>query len=173
MEVTGRIIVNTGDGKGKTTAAFGTAFRAAGHGCQVAIVQFIKGSWSYGEVKAAERFPNITVRRIGSGYTWAAKDPEEPRRLAREAWALCRELVAADHYDLLVMDEVNIAVAEGFIEANEVVDLLRERPTRLSVILTGRGAAAEIIEVADTVTEMRCLKHAFAEGVPAQRGIEY
>jgi cob(I)alamin adenosyltransferase len=171
--VTGRIIVNTGDGKGKTTAAFGTAFRAAGHGQQVAIIQFIKGSWSYGEVKAAERFTNITLRRIGSGYTWAAKDPEEPRRLAREAWALCEELVADDAYDLLVMDEVNIAVAEGFVETSEVVDLLRTKPPRLSVILTGRGAAPEIIEMADTVTEMRCVKHAFANGMPAQRGIEY
>jgi cob(I)alamin adenosyltransferase len=169
----GRIIINTGEGKGKTTAAFGAAFRAAGHGLEVAIVQFIKGPWSYGEVKAAERFPNISVTRIGSGYTWTAEDPEIPRQLARQAWAVCQELVASDKYDLLVMDELNYAVGEGFIEAGEVVALLRSKPSRLSVIITGRGARLEIIEVADTVTEMCCLKHAFAEGIPAQRGIEY
>lgn len=169
----GRIIVNTGDGKGKTTAAFGTAFRAAGHGQQVAVVQFIKGAWDYGEVKAAERFPNITLKRIGSGYTWAAKDPEEPRRLAREAWSLCKDLVLADAYDLLVMDEVNIAVDEGYIEAQEVLDLLSMKPARLSIVLTGREAAPEIIAAADTVTEMKCVKHGFAAGIQAQRGIEY
>lgn len=169
----GRVIVNTGDGKGKTTAAFGTAFRAAGHGLEVAIVQFIKGPWSYGEVKAAERFPNISVTRIGSGYTWAAEDPEVPRRLAREAWAVCRELVTSDKYDLVVMDELNYAVAEGFIEAEEVAALVRSKPLRLSIIITGRGARPEILEVADTVTEMCCLKHAFDEGMPAQKGIEY
>ncbi len=165
--------MNTGDGKGKTSAAFGTAFRAAGHGQQVAVVQFIKGSWDYGEVKAAGLFPNMTVRRIGSGYTWKAQDRDEPRRLAREAWALCREFAAGDAYDLLVMDEVNIAVAEGYVEAQEVVELLRDKPARLSVILTGRGAVPEIVAAADTVTEMRCIKHAYEQGRPAQRGIEY
>ena len=165
--------MNTGDGKGKTTAAFGTAFRAAGHGQQVAIVQFIKGSWDYGEVKAAERFSNMTLRRIGSGYTWKAKDPEEPRRLARDAWMLCGELLRSDEYDLLVMDELNIAVAEGYIQPQEVVDLLREKPARLSVVLTGRDAAPELVAIADTVTEMKNIKHAFEEGIPAQRGIEF
>ena len=165
--------MNTGDGKGKTTAAFGIAFRAAGHGQQVAIVQFIKGSWDYGEVKAAERFSNMTLRRIGSGYTWKAKDPEEPRRLARDAWMLCGELLRSDEYDLLVMDELNIAVAEGYVRPQEVVDLLREKPARLSVVLTGRDAAPELVAIADTVTEMKNIKHAFEEGIPAQRGIEF
>jgi cob(I)alamin adenosyltransferase len=169
----GRVIVNTGDGKGKTTAAFGAAFRAAGHDLEVAIVQFIKGSWDYGEVKAAERFSNISLTRIGSGYTWMAEDPAVPRQLAREAWALCLELAASDRFDLLVMDELNCAVAEGFVAPEEVVALLRTRPARLSVIITGRDAKPEVVEAADTVTEMRCVKHAYDQGVPARKGVEY
>lgn len=171
--MSGRVIVNTGDGKGKTTAAFGTAFRAAGHGQQVAIFQFIKGDWDYGEVKAAQRFPNMTVERIGSGYTWMADDPEEPRRLARTAWERCRELMASDEYDLLVMDELNCVLAEGYLDVADVLAVLAARPARLSVIITGRGAPAELIAAADTVTEMRCLKHAFDSGIRAKRGIEY
>ena len=169
----GRIIVNTGDGKGKTTAAFGTVFRAAGHGQRIAVVQFIKGEWSYGEVRAAERFPNIEVTRIGAGFTWLVEDPEESRRLAREAWSKCVQLVESDDLDLLVMDEVNCAIAEGFVTSEEVVHVLLGKPARLSVIITGRDARAEIIDVADTVTEMRCVKHAFAQEVPGRRGIEY
>jgi cob(I)alamin adenosyltransferase len=169
----GRVIVNTGDGKGKTTAAFGAAFRAGGHGLEVAIVQFIKGSWDYGEVKAAERFPNISVTRIGSGYTWLAEDPAVPRQLAREAWAVCLDLAASDRFDLLVMDELNCAVTEGFIDVDEVLALLRSKPLRLSVIITGRDAKPELIAEADTVTEMCCMKHAYTQGVPARKGIEY
>ncbi|HLA82818.1 MAG TPA: cob(I)yrinic acid a,c-diamide adenosyltransferase [Thermoleophilia bacterium] len=169
----GRVIVNTGDGKGKTTAAFGAAFRAAGHGLEVAVVQFIKGSWDYGESKAAQRFPNITLTRIGSGYTWMAEDPAVPKRLAREAWAVCFDRAASDRFDLLIMDELNCAVAEGFIEVEEVLAFLRNKPLRLSVIITGRDAKPEIVAEADTVTEMRCIKHAFDQGVPARKGIEY
>lgn len=169
----GRVIVNTGDGKGKTTAAFGTAFRAAGHGHQVAVVQFIKGTWNYGEAKAAAHFPNITLKRVGSGYTWKSEDREEPRRLAREAWELCKEFVSADAFDLIVMDELNYAIGEGYIGVEEVIALLGQRPSRLSVIITGRGADEKLIEVADTVTEMRCIKHAFDAGIKAQRGVEF
>ena len=169
----GRIIVNTGDGKGKTTAAFGTALRASGHGHKVAIVQFIKGAWNYGEVTALEACPNIEIRRIGSGFTWLAEDPAVPRALAREAWELSRELAASDRYDLLILDELNYAVTEGYISVQEVLDLLEARPPRLSVIITGRAAAAALIGVADTVTEMRSVKHGFADGMPAKKGIEY
>jgi cob(I)alamin adenosyltransferase len=169
----GRVLVATGDGKGKTTAAFGMAFRAAGHGLQVAIVQFIKGEWNYGEGEAAKAFPNIQVRRIGCGYTWLADNLEEPRALAREAWDLCCELAGRDEHDLLVMDELNCAVAEGFISVEELLLFLERKPPRLSVMITGRDAKPEVIEAADTVTEMRCVKHAFSQGVPAKRGIEY
>ncbi|MCL5735447.1 MAG: cob(I)yrinic acid a,c-diamide adenosyltransferase [Actinobacteria bacterium] len=169
----GRVIVNTGDGKGKTTAAFGTAFRAAGHGLEVAVVQFIKGSWDYGELNAARRFPNISVTRIGSGYTWMAKDPNVPQQLAREAWAVCLEKAMSGKYDLLVMDELNYAVKEGYVSVEEILALIRNRPSRLSLIITGRDARPELIAEADTVTEMRRIKHAFAQGIRACKGIEY
>jgi cob(I)alamin adenosyltransferase len=169
----GRIIVHTGDGKGKTTAAFGTALRASGHGMKVAVVQFIKGDWNYGEVRALEQCPNIELTRIGSGFTWLAEDPAEPRRLAREAWRVAEEAALSDRYDLLVLDELNCAAAEGYVTADEILAMLAQRPARLSVIVTGRGASVELIDVADTVTEMRCVKHAFAQGVPAKKGIEY
>jgi cob(I)alamin adenosyltransferase len=170
---TGRVIVNTGAGKGKTTAAFGTALRASGHGQKVAVVQFIKGDWNYGEVKALEGCPNIEIRRIGSGFTWLADDPAVPRSIAREAWNLSVELALSDRYDLLVLDELNYAVAEGYVTADEILGLLARKPSRLSVIITGRDAPSELIEVADTVTEMRAIKHAFDDGAPARKGIEY
>jgi cob(I)alamin adenosyltransferase len=169
----GRIIVNTGDGKGKTTAALGTALRAAGHGQQVAIVQFIKGSWNYGEATALEQFPNVELVRFGSGFTWEADDPSVPLSLAREAWTAARERALSDCYNLLVLDELNYAMTEGFVSVDEVLDLLASKPQRLSVIITGRNAAPALIEAADTVTEMRCIKHGFAEGIPAKKGIEY
>lgn len=169
----GRVIIHTGDGKGKTTAAFGAALRASGHGLKVAVVQFIKGTWDYGEPKALARVDNIMVKRIGSGFTWMAEDPNEPHALAEEAWRVARELAQSDRYDLLVLDELNCAISEGYLAAQDVLGLLREKPQRLSVIITGRDAPAELVEVADTVTEMRCVKHAFELGVPARRGIEY
>ena len=147
--------------------------RASGHGLRVAIVQFIKGVWNYGEVKAVEACSAIEVIRIGSGFTWLAEDPAEPRRLAREAWSLSREMAMSGRYDLLVLDELNCAIAEGYVEVREVLDLLSGRPDGLSVIITGRDARPEIIEAADTATEMRALKHAFDKGVPARKGIEY
>ncbi len=169
----GRIIVNTGDGKGKTTAALGTALRASGHGQKVAIVQFLKGSWNYGEAIALEECPNVEIRRIGSGFTWLAEDPEVPRALAREAWDLSRELAASGRYNLLVLDELNYAVTEGYVSVDEVLALLEGKQPDLSVIITGRGAAPELIAAADTVTEMRSIKHAFDEGLTAKKGIEY
>ncbi len=169
----GRVIVFTGEGKGKTTAAFGTAIRASGHGLDVAIVQFIKGVWDYGEAKAVARCGNIEVTRIGSGFTWLAADPSEPRKLAREAWAIAKETALSGRYDLLVLDELNCAVAEGYVGVEEVLALLADRPSTLSVVITGRDAKPEIIEAADTATDMRCLKHAFDQGVPARKGIEY
>jgi cob(I)alamin adenosyltransferase len=169
----GRIIVNTGDGKGKTTAALGTALRASGHGLKTAIVQFIKGDWNYGEARALSECPNIELTRIGSGFTWLAEDPAEPRSLAREAWTVATEAALSDRYDLLILDELNCAISEGYVAPEEVLSLLAAKPKRLSVIITGRGAPPELIEAADTVTEMRCIKHAFERGAPARKGIEY
>jgi cob(I)alamin adenosyltransferase len=169
----GRIIVHTGDGKGKTTAAFGAALRAAGHGLKTAMVQFIKGTWDYGETKALAGLPDIEVIRIGSGFTWLAEDPEQPRLLAQEAWKTAKELALTDRYDLLILDELNCAITEGYVAVEDVLTFLHDKPQRLSVIVTGRNAPPELVDAADTVTEMRCLKHAFTQGVPARRGIEY
>jgi cob(I)alamin adenosyltransferase len=169
----GRIIIHTGEGKGKTTAAFGMALRASGHGLKTAIVQFIKGTWDYGETKALESLPNVELSRIGSGFTWLEDDPSVPRGLAEEAWRLAKDLAASDRYDLLILDELNYAIGEGFIPVGDVLAMLAAKPQRLSVVITGRGAPPELIEVADTVTDMRSVKHAFEEGVPARRGIEY
>lgn len=173
MRLRGRVIINTGDGKGKTTAALGAALRAAGHGRRVAIVQFLKGEWNYGESRALERVPNVELTRIGSGFTWEAEDPEVPRQVARRAWAAALEKVVSDRYDLVILDELTYAISEGYVDVDEVVSMLSEKPERLSIVITGRSAPAELIEIADTVTEMRCVKHAFASGVPAQKGIEY
>jgi cob(I)alamin adenosyltransferase len=170
----GRILVTTGDGKGKTTAALGTAFRAAGHGQNVAIVQFMKGKWTYGEIFAIQRFPNMYLARSGSGFTWLKEGLDEDRELAAGAWELCKELAASRDYDLLVMDELNYALDYGFLDVGDVVRFLEsEKPEELSVIITGRRAKQEIVDVADTVTEMRVVKHAFRSGTRAQKGIEY
>jgi cob(I)alamin adenosyltransferase len=169
----GRIIVNTGDGKGKTTAALGTAFRAAGHGQNVAIVQFLKGKWTYGELAAVQRFPNIFLARTGAGFTWEKEGLDEDRELARHAWQVCLELAGSGEYDLLVMDELNYVVDYGFVDLDEVIEFLRNRPEDLSVIITGRRAKPEILELADTVTDMHAVKHAFRGGMRAQKGIEY
>lgn len=173
MAKTGRILVHTGDGKGKTTAALGTAFRAAGHGQNVAIVQFMKGKWTYGEIMAVQRFPNITLVRMGSGFTWQNEGLDEARTLALEAWRVAQELAAGGDYDLLVLDELNYAIDYGFVQVGDVVRFLEAKPADLSVIITGRRAKQEIIDAADTVTEMRAVKHAFRSGTRAQKGIEF
>ena len=123
--------------------------------------------------KAVKTCAGIEVTRIGSGFTWLAEDPAEPRGLAREAWLLSKEAAFSGRYDLLVLDELNCAVAEGYVEVEEVLEMLAERPSELSVIITGRDAKPELIAAADTATEMRSLKHAFDHGVPARKGIEY
>jgi cob(I)alamin adenosyltransferase len=169
----GRIIVYTGDGKGKSTAAFGSALRASGHGLRTAILQFIKGEWDYGETRALAGLTGLEVTRIGSGFTWLAEDPAQPRLLAEEAWKVARQLALSDRYDLLVLDELTHAINEEYVSVEEVLALLSEKPDRLSVIITGRDAPAELIDAADTVTEMCSVKHALEQGVPARRGIEY
>jgi len=167
------VIINTGDGKGKTTAALGTALRAAGHGHRVAIVQFLKGEWNYGEARALARFENVELIRIGSGFTWQAEDPAVPHNLAREAWAIAWDRVTSGRYDLVILDELNYVLGEGYVTVQEVLALLAARPAPVSIIITGRGAPQELVDVADTVTEMHCVKHPFTEGTAAQKGIEY
>lgn len=170
----GLVMVNTGDGKGKTTAALGAAFRALGHGWKVLVIQFIKGSWWYGELGTAARLGgDLEIRPMGEGFTWETKDRTRDSQVAAQAWAACREAILSDRYDLVVLDEINFAMKKGYVDAAAVIETLRTRPARVHVILTGRGAPDELIACADLVTEMKAVKHPFQQGIKAQPGIEY
>lgn len=172
----GLIIVHTGPGKGKTTAALGLAMRAVGSGLRVLMVQFIKGSWHYGELDAAEMLgkDKLTIRPMGRGFVKLGGeiDPED-KKAAEEAWAFAREKLFSGEYDMIILDEVNYAINYGLLPVGPVVEALKQKPEMVHVVLTGRSAPAEIVEVADTVTEMREVKHAYQKGIEAQRGIEY
>lgn len=184
METKGLVLINTGTGKGKTTAALGTAIRAWGDGQKVLILQFIKGSWKYGELKAIETLGKaegrIEIRPMGDGFVFHnKKDPEneerlaEKKELARRAWDMVRKEVMSGAWDLIVLDEINYAIHFGMLETEEVAGLIRERPPRLNMILTGRYAPKELIDLADTVTEMTLVKHAFQKGIRARKGLEF
>ena len=184
METKGLVLINTGTGKGKTTAALGTAIRAWGDGQKVLILQFIKGSWKYGELKAIETLGKaegrIEISPMGAGFVFHnKKDPEneerlaEKKELARRAWDMVRKEVMSGAWDLIVLDEINYAIHFGMLETEEVAGLIRERPPRLNMILTGRYAPKELIDLADTVTEMTLVKHAFQKGIRARKGIEF
>jgi cob(I)alamin adenosyltransferase len=172
----GLIIVNTGPGKGKTTAAMGTALRAVGQGMHVLMLQFLKGSWHYGELDAVKPFgENFVMKQMGRGFVkvgGAETDPEDIR-LVQEAWAEAEREILSGPWDLVILDEINYAISYGMIDPAKVVETLRRKPEMLHVILTGRNAHPTIIDLADTVTEMRQVKHAYEKGVMAQRGIEY
>jgi len=170
----GLIVVNTGEGKGKSSAAFGMMFRAAAWGMRVCVIQFIKGKWKTGEQKAAERFNNIEWHAMGDGFTWDTKNPEQDIKTSRDIWALCKEKLRSHEFDMLVFDEINYCASYGWISGEEIAELLREeRPEWMHVILTGRDASPEVIEAAHTVTEMRKIKHAFDQGIKAAQGIEF
>jgi cob(I)alamin adenosyltransferase len=167
------VVVHTGDGKGKTTAAMGVAMRAVGHGRSVAVIQFMKsGRWKSGERLAAERL-GIDWSVIGDGFTWDSEDLEAAAAVAREAWSAAADAIAGGGYDVVVLDELTYPVSWGWVAGDEVVGVLRDRPAHVSVIVTGRDAPAAIVEVADTVTEHRSVRHAFDDGVAALRGIDY
>jgi len=172
----GLIIVNTGPGKGKTTAAMGTALRAVGQGMKVLMLQFLKGSWHYGELDAVKAFgDNFVMKQMGRGFVkvgGAEPDPEDVK-MVEEAWNESREAILSGKWDLVVLDEINYAISYGMLDPAKVVDTLKQKPEMVHVILTGRNAHPTIIELADTVTEMRQVKHAYEKGVEAQRGIEY
>jgi len=173
----GLIIVYTGPGKGKTTAALGTALRCVGQGLRVLMVQFIKGSWHYGELEAAhllgeERFKILPMGR-GFVKVGAEKPDPEDIRLAREAWEFARENILGGQYDLVILDEINYVISYKMLDAEGVVEALKIKPQSLHVLLTGRNAHPAIVELADLVTEMREVKHPYQKGISAQRGIEY
>ncbi len=172
----GLIIVNTGPGKGKTTAAMGTALRAVGNGMKVLMLQFLKGSWHYGELDAVKAFgDNFIMKQLGRGFVkvgGAETDPEDVR-MVEEAWQESREAILSGKWDLVILDEINYAISYGMLDPEKVVETLKQKPEMVHVILTGRNAHAKIVEIADTVTEMRQVKHAYEAGILAQRGIEY
>jgi cob(I)alamin adenosyltransferase len=172
----GLLLINTGPGKGKTTAAMGTALRAVGCGMKVLMLQFIKGSWHYGELDAVKAFgSDFVMKQMGRGFVkvgGAETDPEDVR-LVEAAWAEAREAIYSGEWDMVVLDEINYAIGYGMLDPAMVADALRDRPEMVHVILTGRNAHPLLVELADTVTEMREVKHAYQKGILAQRGIEY
>jgi cob(I)alamin adenosyltransferase len=172
----GLILINTGPGKGKTTAALGTALRAVGCGMRVLMLQFIKGSWHYGELDAVEAFgSNFVLKQMGRGFVkigGAEADPEDIR-LVQAAWEEARDAISSGEWDLVVLDEINYAISYKMLDAAAVAEALKTKPEMVHVILTGRNAHPLLVELADTVTEMREVKHAYQKGILAQRGIEY
>ena len=175
----GLLIVHTGKGKGKSTAAFGLVVRAIGNGMKVGVVQYVKGKWQTGERAVLERFPEqVTIRTMGEGFTWETQDRARDIRAAQNAWDVSRRMIDAsrgDHpeYDMVLLDELNIVLRYGYLDLAEVVELLSSKPKDLHVIVTGRNAKPELIEAADLVTEMTMVKHPFRVGVKAQKGIEF
>ena len=171
----GLLIVHTGKGKGKSTAAIGLAARAVGNGMNVGIVQYVKGKWETGERAVLELFPDqVTIRTMGEGFTWETQDRARDIAAAEKAWAVSREMIADPAYDLIVLDELNIALRYDHLDLGEVLDTLRGRRETLHVVITGRNAKPALIEAADLVTEMTQIKHPFREqNVRAQKGIEF
>jgi len=167
------VIVNTGDGKGKSTAAFGTALRAVARGWKVCVIQFVKSErWKVGEREVAMRL-GVEWWTLGDGFTWDSRDMDRSEAVAREAWRVAREKIESGDYGLVVLDEVTYPMTWGWIPTHEVVSAIRSRPPAVNLIATGRDAPAELTELADTVTDMRKQKHAFDHGVRAIRGIDF
>ena len=172
-KATSLVIVNTGDGKGKSTAAFGTALRAVARGWKVCVVQFIKSDrWKVGERDSAVRL-GVEWWTLGDGFTWDSQSMERTEAVAHEAWRVAREKIASGAYQLVVLDEITYPINWGWIPAAEVVAVIASRPASVNVIATGRDAPSELVDVADTVTEMRNRKHAFDAGIRAIRGIDF
>lgn len=167
------VLVNTGDGKGKSTAAFGTMIRALARGWRVAVVQFLKsGEWSVGEEKVA-RDLGVDWHAIGDGFTWDSADITESEAIARQAWEKAAEIIAAGEHALVILDEITYPMNWGWIPTAEVIDTIRTRPDTVNIICTGRDAPQALIDIAHTVTEMRNVKHAYDQGIMARRGIDY
>jgi cob(I)alamin adenosyltransferase len=173
-EERGLLIVHTGKGKGKSTAAFGLVLRCLGHGMRVGIVQFVKGVWTTGERLALERFGDlVTCRAMGEGFTWDTQDRARDIAAARKAWETAKEMIDDPSYRLVVLDELNIVLRYDYLPLGEVVATLKAKPHGLHIIVTGRNARPDLIEAADLVTEMSLVKHPFRSGVKAQIGIEF
>lgn len=168
----GVLLVHTGNGKGKSSSAFGMVARALGHGMRVAVVQFIKGSFSTGEEAFFRRFTDVEYHVMGEGFTWETQDRERDTRAANAAWARAKTFLVDPAFQLVVLDELNIVLKYGYVPLADVLAALRARPEQQHAVVTGRAARPELIEIADTVTEMLEIKHAFKAGVRAQKGVE-
>jgi cob(I)alamin adenosyltransferase len=168
----GLLLVLTGNGKGKSSSAFGMVARALGHGMRVGVVQFIKGKFSTGEEAFFRRFPEVEYHVMGEGFTWETQDRERDIRAAQRAWEIARSMLQNPNLHLVVLDELTLVLKYGYLKLEDVLNDLNTRPPMQHVIVTGRSARPELIEVADTVTEMRAVKHAFEAGVRAQKGVE-
>lgn len=173
----GLVIVYTGDGKGKTTAALGLCVRAVGHGNKIRIIQFIKSDWEYGEIEGIARLgPEVEITPMGAGCIGILGDNkplEEHRQAARRAFELAREVIESGEFDIVILDEINIAVHFGLIDVKEVIEAIEHRPRHLDVVLTGRYAKSELVDLADLVTEMHEVKHPFRQGRLSKKGIDY
>ena len=173
-EERGLLIVHTGKGKGKSTAAFGLALRAMGNGFRVGVVQFVKGAWKTGERDILAQFPDlVTMKAMGEGFTWDTQDRQRDLAAARAAWEAAKEMIADPSYRMVILDELNIVLRYDYLPLEEILAVLRDKPCDLHVVVTGRNAKPELIELADLVTEMTQIKHPFREGVKAQPGIEF
>jgi len=175
-EPTGLIIVHTGTGKGKTTAALGMALRGAGYGYRTLMIQFIKGSMRYGELDGAEMLaPLVDIIPMGKGFIRTDKSGPSPEDIqaVRDAWEFAKTKIADNSYEMIVLDEINYAIDYGLLPVDEVVETLQKKPKSLHLVLTGRNAHAKIIEIADLVTEMKEIKHPYQKGIKAQKGIEF
>jgi len=173
-EERGLLIVHTGAGKGKSTAAFGMVLRCLGHGMRVGIVQFVKGAWGTGERTVLARFPDlVTCRAMGEGFTWDTQDRARDIAAARAAWELAKGMIADPSYRMVLLDELNIVLRYDYLPLDEVLAVLQAKPRDLHVVVTGRNAPGALVEAADLVTEMTLVKHPFRAGVKAQAGIEF
>ncbi len=168
------LLVFTGDGKGKTTSALGLAFRALGHGFPVSMIQFIKGNWQYGELDTAKQFePLMEFHVMGRGFTWKSDDLEKDKAAAEEAWNFAVKTIRAGRHRLVILDELTYLITYKMVDEEEILDVLRNRPDTMDIVVTGRGASRQLMETADLVTEMREIKHPYARGIKARKGVEF
>mgnify|MGYP002725640380 CR=1 FL=1 len=170
----GLVIVHTGKGKGKSTAAMGLAIRAIGHGMKVGIIQFVKGVWETGERDVLNKFPDlVTIKAMGDGFTWETQDRERDIKAAETAWAAAKDMIASGDYKMVILDELNIVLRYDYIPLDDVIETLKSKPEDIHVVVTVRNAKDDLIEVAELVTEMTMVKHPFRSGIKAQAGVEF